>query len=147
AFDADGFGNLLPRSVAELRAKRSERRRAIDRVEIVADDVFHQLLDEAAFGGHIADQRRNRGLLRHLRGAPAAFAVDDDVDIPGFVVPHDDRLQDAFGENRIAELFEALLIEGATWLLRIRLDPCQLDLARIGEIGDTSRLGAGVAEE
>ena len=147
AADADDLGDGFPGSVAELRFQGAEGGGAINGVEVVADDVLHELLDETAILGDIADDGRDDSQTSRARGAEAALAVEHDVDVEVGVIADGDRLQDALAADTGGKLFQALGIEGSAGLIGVGDDALEPDLLGGWEVFDADGLGAMVGKE
>ena len=92
---ADGGRDLVLRET-EFIGQAPIRLRFVDRVEILALDVFDERhLEQRPLlsGDDFADDDRDAVEARFLRGAPAALAGDDVKAIAAS--PHDNRLNDA----------------------------------------------------
>ena len=85
-----------------------KRRRPVDRVEVVADDVLHELLHEAAILWYVAHDRRNRRQPSLAGGAQASLAMHHDVDVTIGVIAHGNRLQDAFASDARRQLLQPI---------------------------------------
>src|SRR5689334_7709690 len=96
-------------------------------IQVLALDV----LDQSELGGrrlvHLTDDRRDAVDSRALGRAPTPLASDDEEILTRG--PKQDRLQHAALTDRLGELVERLLVELHSRLVRIGLDPCNVDLA------------------
>jgi hypothetical protein len=128
ASNADHFGDRFPGRVAELTLQRAQRGRPVDRVEIVADDVFHQLLDQPPVVRYVSNDRGNDRQACLACRPQASLAMNHDVDVALHVVAHGDWLQDAFAPDAGGQLLQAVWVERAAGLVGVGLDPLQPDL-------------------
>ena len=106
--------------------------RFLDRVEILALDVFDQRHLEASLllaRVQLLDDDGDAMQARALRGAPAALAGDDLVPA-SLETTSDDRLNDAVGLDRVRQFLEALVLHVAARLIVIRLEEVDIDLQR-----------------
>ncbi len=144
----DGVGNgapVLPQPRGHLFLRVTGfldqvlvRLRLLDRVELLALNVFHQRQFEQPLVGHLPDHRRNLQQARPLGGRKAALPGDQ-LEIPAEGAD-EHRLQNPVFADRGRQLFEALLVEEEPGLVRIRGDPVDVDLVRGGlralDLGD-----------
>ena len=121
---------------AELADEALEGARFFERIEIFALDVLDERHRDGGFVGHPANDGRNGGEARDLRGAPAAFAGDDLVALRfagrGAVDgANDDGLDDSLRLDRCRQLFERFLAHVDA---RLVLAPLQQVEREIGEL-------------
>ena len=108
----DGIRNRLMR-MPEFLHQAGERARLLERIEILALDVFDQRHRYGGFVGNIAHDRRYFGEAGHLRGAPAALAGDDFIALRVAGVgarqrTHEYRLNQTGGFNRVRQFTQGL---------------------------------------
>ena len=125
---ADGLRNLLLRPF-QLVGQPAVGARFLDRVEVLALDVFDQRQLQPLFIGNVAHDHRDLQQPGAQRGAPAPFAGHDLV-LALLAAAHHDRLEDPGLLDRCGQRVEPLFIHVAPRLLAIRLDQVEIDLER-----------------
>ncbi len=73
--------DVIPGRVVHLFFQRSQGVSAVEGIEILADDIFHQLLQEDMIWLDLADDGGDCFQTGELRRSPASLTVDYDVDI------------------------------------------------------------------
>ena len=98
----------------EFRDEPRERERLFEWIQVLALDVLDERERDRVLVVHAAHDRGDVGNARDLGGAPAALAGDDLVALLLARLgradgPHDDRLNDALGLDRIRQIRERFL--------------------------------------
>ena len=123
----------------EVLDERRARTRLLNGVEVLPRHVLDQRKLEALGVLGRADDGRDAFEARLLRSAQTPLAGDQLV-LAARERPHDDRLQDAAGANRIGERVERRLVEVRPGLLGIGADQLDRELA-VSLLAGRSTLG------
>ncbi len=141
ALDPDCLSHLLPRDITELLLEPAQGSCAVERIEILAQDVLHELLNQPLLVTHLPNDCWNGSEASQLSSPPASLPVDDHIAVASGIVTDSDGLEHALQSNGGSELLESLRIEAAARLVGIGLDAIEGDLARLGQLARAACLG------
>lgn len=112
--------------------------------------VLNDLFQKDVLGGRRLDPAWKLRDRRVLCGCVAALARDDAVAVDLSDIPDGDRLQDTESPDGLREFVQVPRIDFLPWLIRVWLDPGDVDEERPGQLAspdDGSRLrGYGVIQ-
>jgi hypothetical protein len=134
----DRIGGLLMRDT-ELRDQPLQCACFLERIQILALDVFDQRHRNRRIVRHLADDGGDAGQSRDLRSAPATFAGDDFIArcfaCVGGKRSHHDWLDDALIADRDGELFQRFLAQVDARLVLAALQLRQRQLRQLFAAG------------
>src|SRR5947207_3396417 len=113
---------------AELREQLLIGLGLLHRIQILAEEVFHEGDLEALRIGRIPHDSRNTRQTGLARGPPAPFTGNQLITVS--VAAHDDWLNHAGGLDRCRELVARLGIHELSWLVRVDVNLVDRDIAR-----------------
>ena len=126
---SDTAAHVLSRE-AELLHERGAGARLLDDVEVLPRHVLDQRELEGIGVVAVAHDGRDRVEAGELRRPPPALAGDQLVGAAGDR-PHEHRLQDTAGRQRLREALERLVVEGLSGLVGARGDQVERQRAQL----------------